>query len=125
MRIFWRLLGFLRPYRVAVGWSFVLASGAMGATVLIPFLTGQAINSISAHSKHDLVLWAIAIVVAGIARLGLSVARRLVAGQVSLGVELDLRNGLYGQLQPAQLSFFDPPPTGQPGSPATADPPGV
>jgi ATP-binding cassette subfamily B protein len=121
MRIFWRLLGFLRPYRVPVAWSFVLASGAMGATVLIPFLTGQAINSISAHSKHDLVMWSIAIVAAGIARLGLSVARRLVAGRVSLGVELDLRNALYAQLQRLELSFFDRQQTGQLMSRATVD----
>src|SRR5437660_11214069 len=121
MRIFWRLLGFLRPYRRAVTWSFALACGAIGATVLIPFLTGQAINSISTHSKHDLVLWAVAIVVAGIARLGLSVARRMVAGRVSLGVELDLRNGLYGHLQRLELSFFDRQQTGQLMSRATVD----
>src|SRR5438309_3430725 len=121
MRIFWRLLGFLRPYRVAVAWSVALACGAIGATVLIPFLTGQAINSVSAHSKHDLVLWAVAIVVAGIARLGLSVARRMVAGRVSLGVELDLRNGLYGHLQRLELSFFDRQQTGQLMSRATVD----
>ena len=50
MKIFWRLLGFLRPYRRPVAWSFALAFGAMGATVLIPFLTGQAINSIRSGS---------------------------------------------------------------------------
>jgi ATP-binding cassette subfamily B protein len=121
MRTFWRLVGFLRPHRVAVAWSFVLAFGAMGATVLIPFLTGQAINSVRSHSKHDLVIWAIAIGVAGIARLGLSVARRLVAGEVSLGVELDLRNGLYGHLQRLELSFFDRQQTGQLMSRATVD----
>jgi ABC-type multidrug transport system fused ATPase/permease subunit len=121
MRTFWRLVGFLRPHRVAVAWSFVLAFGAMGATVLIPFLTGQAINSVRSHSKHDLVIWAIAIGVAGIARLGLSVARRLVAGEVSRGVELDLRNGLYGHLQRLELSFFDRQQTGQLMSRATVD----
>src|SRR5437588_12197599 len=121
MRIFWRLLAFLRPYLVPVAWSFALACGAMGATVLIPYLTGQAINSVSAHSKHDLVLWSVAFVVAGIARLGLSVARRMVAGRVSLGVELDLRNGLYGHLQRLELSFFDRQQTGQLMSRATVD----
>jgi ATP-binding cassette subfamily B protein len=121
MTIFWRLLGFLRPYRAAVAWSFALAFGAIGATVLIPFLTGQAINSISSHSKHDLVMWSLAIVAAGIGRLGLSVARRLVAGQVSLDVEVDLRNGLYGQLQRLELSFFDRQQTGQLMSRATVD----
>src|SRR5437660_2938836 len=121
MRIFWRLLGFLRPYRVAVAWSVALACGAIGATVLIPFLTGQAINSISAHSKHDLVLWSVGIGVAGLARLRLSVARRLIAGRVSLGVELDLRNRLYAHLQRLELSFFDRQQTGQLMSRATVD----
>ena len=121
MRIFWRLLGFLRPYRWAVAGSFALAFGAMGATVLIPYLTGRAIDAISAHQRHSLKMWAIAIAVAGFARLGLSVARRLVAGRVSLGVELDLRNLLYGQLQRLELSFFERQQTGQLMSRATVD----
>src|SRR5438132_13620501 len=107
MRTFTRLLGFLRPYRAGVVWSFALAFGAMGATVLIPYLTGRAIDAIRSHHRDALTMWAIAIAAAGVARLGLSVARRLVAGRVSLGVELDLRNRLYGQLQRLELAFFD------------------
>src|SRR4030081_100206 len=103
MLTFRRLLGFLRPYRGAVGWSFGLAFGAMVATVLIPYMTGRAIDA------------------AGLLRLALSVARRLVAGRVSLGVELDLRNRLYGRLQELELSFFDRQQTGQLMSRATVD----
>jgi ATP-binding cassette subfamily B protein len=66
-------------------------------------------------------MWAIAIGVAGLVRLGLSAARRLVAGRVSLGVELDLRNTLYGHLQRLELSFFDGQQTGQLMSRATVD----
>ena len=121
MGIFVRLLGFLRPYRKPVVWSFVLAFGAMGATVLIPYLTGQAINHIRANDKHGLIVWSIAIGVAGVLRFGLSAARRLVAGRVSLGVELDLRNRLYGHLQKLELSFFDRQQTGQLMSRATVD----
>jgi ATP-binding cassette subfamily B protein len=93
----------------------------MVATVLIPFLTGKAIDAIRAHSHHELKLWAIAIAIAGIGRLVLSVFRRLIAGRVSLGVELDLRNGLYAQLQRLELSFFDRAQTGQLMSRATVD----
>jgi ABC-type multidrug transport system fused ATPase/permease subunit len=121
MRTFRRLLGFLRPYRVAVAWSFVLAFGAISATVLIPFLTGRAINAVKSHERHTLIVLAVAVVVAGLARLGLSVARRLVAGRVSLGVEQDLRNRLYGHLQRLELSFFDRQQTGQLMSRATVD----
>src|SRR6476469_1004973 len=121
MLIFRRLLGFLRPYRRGVAWSFALAFGAMGATVLIPYLTGRAIDAIRDHDHQGLWVWAIAIVVAGLARLGLSVFRRLVAGRVSLGVEVDLRNLLYARLQELELSFFDRQQTGQLMSRATVD----
>jgi ATP-binding cassette subfamily B protein len=121
MQIFRRLLGFLRPYKGAVAWSGALAAGAMGMTVLIPYLTGRAIDSIRSHSKHELIIWAIVIVGAGLLRLALSIGRRLIAGRVSLGVELDLRNRLYEHLQRLELSFFDRQQTGQLMSRATVD----
>jgi ATP-binding cassette subfamily B protein len=121
MRTFRRLLAFLRPYRVGVAWSFVFAAGAIGTTVLIPFLTGRAINSIKGHNHHSLTMLALLIVAAGLGRLVLSVFRRLVAGRVSLGVEMDLRNRLYAQLQRLELSFFDRQQTGQLMSRATVD----
>jgi ABC-type multidrug transport system fused ATPase/permease subunit len=121
MQIFVRLLGFLRPYRKGVTWSFFLAFAAMGATVLIPYLTGRAINGVTRHDRHTLIVWAVAIGVAGLLRLALSVVRRLVAGRVSLGVELDLRNHLYEHLQNLELSFFDRQQTGQLMSRATVD----
>jgi ABC-type multidrug transport system fused ATPase/permease subunit len=121
MLTFRRLLGFLRPYRKGVAWSFVLAAGAMGATVLIPYLTGRAIDGIRGHDRSALTWWAVAVAVAGLLRLALSIFRRLVAGEVSLGVERDLRNRLYGQLQRLELSFFDRQQTGQLMSRATVD----
>jgi len=121
MLIFRRLLGFLHPYRGAVAWSFALAFGAMGATVLIPYLTGRAIDAIRSGHRHDLIVWAIVIIIAGLARLGLSAARRLVAGRVSLAVEVDLRDRLYGALQSLELAFFDRQQTGQLMSRATVD----
>ncbi|MCW3063658.1 MAG: transporter related protein [Solirubrobacterales bacterium] len=94
----------------------------MVATVAIPYLTGRAIDSVKAgHAKHELIALAIAIVVAGLLRLGLSVSRRLVAGRVSLGVEYDLRNVLYAHLQRLELGFFDHQQTGQLMSRSTVD----
>src|SRR3989440_3234050 len=121
MRTFIRLLAFLRPYRRDVTVSSLLAFLAMGATVLIPYLTGRAINSIKGGDRHTLIVWAIAIGVAGVLRLALSASRRLVAGRVSLGVEVDLRNGLYQHLQELELAFFDRQQTGQLMSRATVD----
>lgn len=121
MRTFRRLLAFLRPYRRPVAFSLALAWAAMGMTVAIPWLVGQAVDAIQRGDRPALLPLAAAIVAAGLLRLGLTVSRRLVAGKVSLGVELDLRNRLYSHLQALELSFFDSQQTGQLMSRATVD----
>ncbi|MBA2512949.1 MAG: ABC transporter ATP-binding protein [Solirubrobacterales bacterium] len=121
MSTFLRLLGFLRPYRGAVVFSLVLAALAMGGTVALPWLTGQAIDEIRVGDRSGLRTLGLAMLAVGILRLGFSVARRLVAGRVSLGVEQDLRNRMYAHLQGLELGFFDGQQTGQLMSRATVD----
>jgi ABC-type multidrug transport system fused ATPase/permease subunit len=135
MRIFYRLLGFLRPYRRGLTASWILASGAMAMTVLVPLLTGQAVEAIDtgahhtshheltarADDRHRLLVLALAILAAVLLRWGLTYWRRMIAGRVSLGVEYDLREQLYGQLQRLELGFFDHQQTGQLMSRATVD----
>jgi ABC-type multidrug transport system fused ATPase/permease subunit len=118
---FWRLLSFLRPYRAGAVWSVVLAGLAMGATVAIPYLTGVAVDAIGEHDRGKLELAAGLVGAAALVRLVLSVARRLVAGKVSLDVEVDLRNRVYGHLQGLDLGFFAGQQTGQLMSRATVD----
>jgi ABC-type multidrug transport system fused ATPase/permease subunit len=118
---FWRLLSFLRPYRAGAVWSVVLAGLAMGATVLIPWLTGIAVNAIDQGDRGKLELAAGLVAAAACARLVLSVCRRLVAGRVSLGVEVDLRNRVYAHLQALELGYFARQQTGQLMSRATVD----
>ncbi len=120
MQTFWRLLGFLRPYRRSVLVSFALAAVAMGAAVLIPYLVGRTVDEIRGDGA-DLWPLALAVVVAGVLRLAFSVSRRVVAGRVSLGVEYDLRNRMYHHLHSLELSFFDSQQTGQLMSRATVD----
>ena len=133
MATFRRLLGFLRPYRTGVIASAMLAALAMGATVLLPYLIGTAIDETKAGSadagkanawadhKGFLAFVAVMIVITAVLRLGLTVTRRLVAGRVSLGVEVDLRNRLYSHLQSLELGFFDRQQTGQLMSRSTVD----
>jgi ATP-binding cassette subfamily B protein len=114
-------MGFLRPYRRQLWGSLVFAWLAMGMTVLIPWLIGRAVNAIQAGEQPDLLPLALAIVVAGILRLGLTLVRRVVAGKVSLAVEFDLRQRFYAHLQRLELGFFDGQQTGQLMSRATVD----
>ena len=126
MPTFRRLLTFLQPYRRGVIASLVLALGAMAVTVVLPLLIGDAVNAIDDGDGGSHLTWlAISVSVAGLVRLGFSVGRRLVAGRVSLAVEYDLRERLYGHLQSLELGFFDRQQTGQLMSRVTVDLQGV
>ena len=132
MTIFYRLLGFLRPYKRGMIISWTLASLAMVMTVALPALTGRAVQIIStgaqhqhaaarASDRHELTLIAGAIALIVLMRWGFMYWRRMVAGRLSLGVEYDLRKLLYGHLQELELGFFDRQQTGQLMSRATVD----
>jgi ATP-binding cassette subfamily B protein len=121
MAIFTRLLGFLRPYRRGVIASAALAAMAMAMTAAIPWLAGRAIDQIRAGDRSGLRDLGLAVLAAGALRLALTVVRRLIAGRVSLAVEQDLRERMYGHLQSLELGFFDRQQTGQLMSRATVD----
>jgi ABC-type multidrug transport system fused ATPase/permease subunit len=114
-------MGYLRPYRRQLWGSLIFAWAAMGMAVLIPWLVGEAVNAIEDGEEPNLLPLALAIVGAGVLRLGLTVVRRLVAGKVSLAVEFDLRQQFYAHLQRLDLGFFDGQQTGQLMSRATVD----
>ena len=139
MSTFYRLLGFLRPYKRGVVVSWILASFAMAMSVALPLLTGEAVETISSgarharrhelaarsHDRHTLLIYAVAIIAVVLARWGFTYWRRMIAGRVSLGVEYDLRERLYSRLQRLELGFFDHQQTGQLMSRATVDLPAV
>ena len=135
MTTFYRLLGFLRPYKRGLTASWALASIAMVMTVLLPYLTGLAVEAIRrgalhgaggqlalrAHDRHTLLVLALVIVAAVLARWALTYTRRMIAGRISLGIEYDLRERIYHHLQRLELGFFDRQQTGQLMSRATVD----
>jgi ABC-type multidrug transport system fused ATPase/permease subunit len=135
MTTFYRLLGFLRPYKRGLSASWMLASVAMVMTVALPYLTGRAVDALKTgavhaqrhqlsarnHDRHTLLLLAVAIVAAVLVRWAFTYLRRMIAGRVSLGIEYDLRELLYGHLQRLELGFFDRQQTGQLMSRATVD----
>src|SRR5436190_4396387 len=135
MSTFYRLLGFLRPYKRGLAASWVLASAAMVMAVAVPWLTGRAVDALQSgarhaahhelalrdHDRHTLEVLALVIVGAVLLRWVLTYARRMIAGRVSLGIEYDLRERLYGHFQRLELSFFDHQQTGQLMSRATVD----
>jgi ABC-type multidrug transport system fused ATPase/permease subunit len=119
---FRRLLGFAAAHKPLLVWSIVLALAAQGFALAIPSLTGRAIDgAIRPHDRSSLWIWVWLIVGSGAISGGLMVARRLIAGRLSLNVEFDLRQSLYTHLQRMSFGFYDKHQTGQLLSRATSD----
>jgi ATP-binding cassette, subfamily B, bacterial len=123
---FARLLGFLRPYKVSLVVSIVLAVASQGAQIALIWVTKHVIDSaLRPHDAHKLWLFVAAIVTLGLARALLMAARRLISGKQALAVEMDMRQGLYAHLVRLSFGFYDRHQTGQLMSRATVDLQGV
>ncbi len=98
----------------------------MGGGLLIPWLTGLAIDrAIPQRDERLLAILAGLVLAAGVVRAALMAARRFIAGRQSLGVEYDIRNALYARLLRLSWGFYDRHQTGQLMSRATVDVQGV
>ena len=119
---FWRLLGFLKPYKWSLIVSILLAVGSQAAAVAIAFLTGAALeDALTSGDLRTIWLFALAILGLGLLRSLLMMGRRLISGRQALAVEFDMRNGLYAKLQRLSFGFYDRHQTGQLMSRATVD----
>jgi ABC-type multidrug transport system fused ATPase/permease subunit len=125
-RTFVRLLGFLKPYKVSLIVSIMLACGSQAAQVALVWVVGSVINkAIVPHDTEQLSVYIWTIVGLGVLKAGLMVGRRLISGRQALGVELDMRNALYARLVRLSFRFYDTHQTGQLMSRATVDLQGV
>jgi ATP-binding cassette subfamily B protein len=117
-----RLLRFLGPYRGKVAITAAGAAGLMACSITLPYLTGRVIDDVlngGDRSALASLVWAVVGIV--LLRAVLNIVRRVVSGQISLGVEFDLRGILFAHLQRMSLSYFDRMPVGQLMSRATSD----
>jgi ABC-type multidrug transport system fused ATPase/permease subunit len=124
---FVRLLGFLRPYRLGLAVSVVLAVGSQAAQIALVWLTGRNVidHALIQHDRHRLWMTVGEIVALGFVRAGLMLGRRLLSGKQALDVEMDMRGGMYAHLVRLSFGFYDRHQTGQLMSRATVDLQGV
>ncbi len=121
-RTFVRLLGFLRPYRWSLLVSTVLAVLSQAAAIAIVVLVAEAIDGIEAGRGTETLAWMVAgILLAGVLKAAFMVGRRLISGRQALGIEKDMREGLYSHLLRLSFGFYDRHQTGQLMSRATVD----
>ncbi len=118
---FFRLLGWLKKYRISMAVSLVLAVTAQICSLAIPWLTRDVVGAIQHDERHRLP-WLIGLVVlVGLLKAVSLVGRRFISGNQSLGVELDIRTALYSKLLRLSFGFYDRHQTGQLMSRATVD----
>jgi ABC-type multidrug transport system fused ATPase/permease subunit len=124
-RTFVRLLGFLRPYKVSLVVSVLLAFGAQAGTLSFVWLTGSVVTAIQRGERHTILMLIGVVLAVGVAKALATVGRRLISGIQALGVEMDLRTALYAKLVRLSFGFYDRHQTGQLMSRATVDLQGV
>src|ERR671931_1957054 len=126
-RTFVRLLGFLRPYRLGLVVSIVLAVASQAAQIALVWVTGRDVidRALLHHDTHRLWIAVAAIVGLGLARAALMAGRRLISGRQALDVEMDMRSGMYAHLVRLSFGFYDRHQTGQLMSRASVDLQGV
>jgi ABC-type multidrug transport system fused ATPase/permease subunit len=124
---FVRLLGFLRPYRLGLAVSVLLAVGSQAAQIALVWVTGRSVidRALLHHDTRRLWFSVGAIVGLGVVRAALMLGRRILSGRQALDVEMDMRSGLYAHLVRLSFGFYDRHQTGQLMSRATVDLQGV
>ena len=121
-KTFARLLGFLRPYRLSLIVSVVLAAGSQVAQIAFFGVTGRVIGqAITGKHRHELWVLIGVLIALGILKAGLMVGRRFISGNQALGVEYDIRDAFYARLLRLSFRFYDTHQTGQLMSRATVD----
>ena len=116
------MLRFLGPYKGKVAITAASAAGLMASSITLPYLTRLVIDDVlQARDREPLVPLLVAVLAVVAVRFVLGLVRRWTSGQVSLGVEYDMRARMFARLQRLSLSYFDRMPVGQLMSRATSD----
>ena len=125
--IFFRLLGFLKPYRAGLAVSCLLALGSQAAAIALIYVTGRTVidRALEHRDTHTLWLAIIAVLALGLIRAVLMLGRRIISGRQALDVEMDVRSRIYAHLIRLSFGFYDRHQTGQLMSRATVDLQGV
>jgi ATP-binding cassette subfamily B protein len=118
---FVRLLTFLRPYKLSLVVSVLLAIASQAAALGAILLTRSVVSALN-HDHLNELPWLVGLVLALGAGRALALAgRRLIAGKQALQVEMDVRQAVYAKLVRLSFGFYDRHQTGQLMSRATVD----
>jgi len=106
VRSLWRLLPYLRPYRVEWAVMVVTAVLGVGVSLSIPLVTKAIIDGPIADREIGLI-WplGLAALALGVVEAALILWRRWVQAKAVIGMETAIRDDLYAHLQRLPMSF--------------------
>ena len=110
-----RVLQYVKPYRVLVIISLLCACVSAAAQLLIPILTGKAINQMLGAGQVNLSgVLVFAVWIAVVAALSAAAQQFLATSnnKIAYNISRDLRNAAFHKLQRLPLSYLDAHPSG-------------
>ena len=114
MRALRKLSGVLKKYRLQVLLALLTTLGLTTASLAIPRIIQQVIDTGLAQSNPNYLLWsAVAIVTLGLVTSGLTYVNQYLSEWVAAHIGYDLRNRLYDHIQHLSFSYHDHAQTGQ------------
>ncbi len=120
--LYLRLMRHTRPYRRKLAVAFLAAAGVAVALPTIPLFVRAAIDkAIPAKDYRLLAMLIGAMLGVALLKAFLHGVRRQIAGELSVGVEADLREQLYNHVQALDVGYHERVSTGQIMSRATSD----
>jgi ATP-binding cassette subfamily B protein len=116
-----RLLGYCMRFRLRVVLAFGSSVLGMSLTALVPLLQRSIVDNAILSERDALLPLATALIIAAMVNYGASYIRRYEGGRLSLDVQHDLRNDMFGALSRLDGARQDELQTGQLIGRATSD----
>ncbi len=114
MKVFWRLLNYLKPYKKRFAISFALSALTVALDLVVPMLFGWTISrGLESGALNQVIFFATLLVVAQSLKSVSNYFQWVVQHNVGQNIVRDLRDELYTQLQALPISFYRGMPTGQ------------
>jgi ATP-binding cassette subfamily B protein len=113
-RLMRRIVTYLKPYKLQVFLAFILIFASAVADLVVPYLTGFAVDNAIRPNRPDLLVPIAAVFIGAlVASFILRYAQSYIMQLIGQGVMYDLRYQIFSHLQRQSLSYFDRNPVGR------------
>ena len=122
MRVIWRILLYLKPYRGRLVIAYIALFVATGAQLLVPRLVQRVIDEGIVKSDQSAILTGAGLIIGVVALQAVfTYIRSYLFQAMAASVSTDIRHQLYGHLLKLTFQYFDVAQSGQLMSRATED----